>query len=241
MKKTGKDLAAVIMEPCRGRDPEPAFLEYVRDAVHANGALLIFDEISIGWRLALGGAHLKYGVNPDIAVFAKALSNGYPMSAVIGTKQAMDGAHSSFISSSYWTDGIGPAAALATIRKMRTLDVPGKVKRAGTEVQNIWRRHGERHKLPVVITDRFPCYPSFQFEHELGAELGTLFTQLMLERRFLAGTLFYLTVAHTDEILSRYSQAVEEVFGEIASVITSGNVKSCLKGPVAKEGFARLT
>jgi glutamate-1-semialdehyde 2,1-aminomutase len=88
----GDRLAAVIMEPCRYTDPEPGFLEFVRDQAHAAGALLIFDEITIGWRLRHGGSHLRFGVQPDMAVFAKALGNGHPIGAVIGTKAAMDGA-----------------------------------------------------------------------------------------------------------------------------------------------------
>jgi glutamate-1-semialdehyde 2,1-aminomutase len=116
----GSRLAAVIMEPCRNCDPDPEFLEYVRDETHHCGALLIFDEITIGWRLHLGGAHLRFGVLPDIAVFAKALGNGFPIGAIIGTKEAMDGAHSSFISSTYWTESIGPTAAVATLKKMKT-------------------------------------------------------------------------------------------------------------------------
>jgi glutamate-1-semialdehyde 2,1-aminomutase len=97
----GKDLAAVIMEPARNNDPENGFLEYVKEKVHQAGALLIFDEITIGWRLNFGGSHLRYGVNPDMATFAKALGNGHPIAAVIGTKAAMEGAHKSFISSTY--------------------------------------------------------------------------------------------------------------------------------------------
>ena len=69
------------------------------------------------WRLHCGGAHLKFGVMPDLAVFAKALGNGHPMAAVIGTVAAMSGANGSFISSTYWTESVGPVAALATLRK----------------------------------------------------------------------------------------------------------------------------
>jgi len=77
--------------------------------------LLVFDEISIGWRLEHGGAHLRYGVEPDMAFFSKALGNGHPIAAVIGTQQAMAGAHASFISSTQWTESVGPTAALATL------------------------------------------------------------------------------------------------------------------------------
>ncbi len=117
LEEHGERLAAVIMEPCRSRDPDPGFLELVRDGIHRVGGLLIFDEITIGWRLRFGGAHLGLGVAPDIAVYAKALSNGHPMAAIVGTRAAMAGAHGSFVSSTYWTESVGPVAALATIRK----------------------------------------------------------------------------------------------------------------------------
>ncbi|MBP8132431.1 MAG: aminotransferase class III-fold pyridoxal phosphate-dependent enzyme, partial [Candidatus Hydrogenedentes bacterium] len=104
----GSRLAAVFLEPCRYQDPEPGFLECVRDGIHAEGGLLVFDEITIGWRLVHGGAHLRLGVTPDMAVFAKALGNGHPIGAVIGTREAMSGAQASFISSTYWTESVGP-------------------------------------------------------------------------------------------------------------------------------------
>ena len=123
----GDDLACVIMEPCRHQDPVPGFLEHVRDEAHRTGALLIYDEITIGWRRCLGGAHLLTNVNPDMATFAKSLGNGHPIAAVIGTRTAMDGAHESFISSTYWSERVGPVAALATLKKMQQVDVPAHV------------------------------------------------------------------------------------------------------------------
>jgi len=134
----GKNLAAVIMEPCRYVDPDPGYLEHIRDAAHRVGALVIFDEITIGWRLCHGGAHLCFGVLPDIAVFAKALGNGHPIGAVIGTKEAMDGAQNSFISSTYWTEGVGPTAALATLRKLKEKDVTRHVANIGALMKEVW-------------------------------------------------------------------------------------------------------
>jgi glutamate-1-semialdehyde 2,1-aminomutase len=115
------------------------------------GALLIFDEITIGWRLVHGGAHMKYGVDPDLAVFAKALGNGHPMAAVTGTPSAMSGAHDSFISSTYWTESVGPVAALATLRKLRQADAAAHVAAVGTSVQRIWRDAAGRAGLPVQV------------------------------------------------------------------------------------------
>jgi len=236
----GDRLAAVVMEPCRYRDPAPGFLEFVRDAAHGAGALLVFDEITIGWRLIYGGAHLKHGVNPDMAVFAKAISNGHPMGAVIGTREAMEGAHGSFISSTYWTEGVGPAAALATLKKMGRVDVPGHCERVGRRVMDAWRVSARRYGLPVEVEDGYPCLAHFKFDHELSGALNTLYTQSMLARGFLARPSFYATLAHTDEVIDRYATAIDEVFGEMAEALRKGDVEKRLKGPIAHTGFRRL-
>jgi glutamate-1-semialdehyde 2,1-aminomutase len=236
----GSDLAAVIMEPCRNVDPEPGFLEYVRDSIHRCGGLLIFDEITIGWRYTFGGAHLKLGVNPDIAVFAKALGNGHPIGAIIGTRAAMEGANTSFISSTYWTESVGPVAALATIKKMREVNLPAHVEKIGLMVIGYWDTSAKKHDLPVDTSNCYPCLAHFKFNHPQGEELRTLYTQLMLDRGFLAGTGIYPTLAHTEAIMALYGKAIDEVFAVIAGALAKGTVKDMLKGPVAHSGFKRL-
>ncbi len=236
----GEKLAAVVMEPCRYQDFTPGFLEYIREAARKVGALLIFDEITIGWRLVCGGAHLRLGVTPDIAVFAKALGNGHPIAAVIGTRAAMDGANVSFISSTYWTEGIGLAAALATIRKMQRVNVPAHCAQIGRKVQETWRSLGKKHGLPVVVPVSYPALAQFAFDHPLVAELKTLYTQQMLARGFLATTMFYVTLAHTDELVAQYAAAVDEVFAEIADALAKDQVAARLKGPVGSMKFGRL-
>ena len=236
----GDRLAAVIMEPCRSQDPAPGFLEFVRDGAHRVGALFVIDEITTGWRLHCGGAHLKFGLAPDLAVFAKALGNGHPMAAVLGTRAAMVGAHDSFISSTYWTEGVGPVAALATVRKMQAVDVPAHVARVGTRVQQLWETSARQHGLPVHVGG-YPSLAHFRFDHPQADALRTLFTQLMLARGFLAGAGLYPTLAHTDEIVARYGQAIDAVFKELAVVLgTGGDVTRHLHGPVAHSGFRRL-
>lgn len=236
----GSKLAAVIMEPCRNINPDPGFLQFVRNETHRCGAVLIFDEITIGWRQYFGGAHLRFGVNPDIAVFAKALGNGFPIGAIIGTRAAMVGAYSSFISSTYWTESIGPVAALATVRKMKTMNVPAHVANIGESIMTSWHSLGVKHGLPVK-TEGYPSLAHFTFQHDDAEKLRTLYTQMMLERGFLAGLSIYPTMAHTDEIVKMYSNAIDEVFGEIAGEFSKGSIDKLLKGKVALSGFARLT
>ena len=235
----GDQLAAVVMEPCRSQDPDPGFIAWVRDSLHQAGALLVIDEISIGWRLHRGGAHLRFGIEPDLAIFAKAMGNGHPMGAVIGTRKAMAGAHGSFISSTYWTESVGPAAALAAIHKMQAIDVPAHVAHIGARVQQLWRECGQRHGLPVHVAG-YPCLAHFHFAHPQAEALRTLYTQYMLDRGFLAGTGLYATLAHTDAVVDLYGEAIDQVFRAIASVISDADLTKHLRGPVAHSGFRRL-
>jgi len=238
--KHGDRLAAVVMEPCRHVDPEPGFLEFVREQAHKAGALVIFDEITIGWRLILGGAHLRLGVTPDMAVFAKSLGNGHPMAAVIGTRDAMERAQRSFISSTYWTEGVGPAAAVAAIKKMQQVDLPAHCARIGLKMQDAWRAAGKRYHLPVTVAVCYPALAHFSFTHELAPELKTFYVQEMLKRGFLTTLAIYVCLAHTDNIIDKYIAAIDEVFSEMAEALAAGDMKKRLKGPVAHAGFRRL-
>ena len=239
----GQDLAAVVMEPTRSTDPEPGFLEGVRELCDRCGATLIFDEISAGWRMHLGGAHLKYGVMPDMAVFAKALGNGHPMAAIIGRRRVMDAAQTSFISSTYWTEAVGPAAALATIRKLREVNIAAHTSRIGGLMRDGWQSLGQRWGVPVKITGHAALL-HLSFDHEQAAALGTLVTARMLPRGFLTGSGFYPSYAHKEQHLTQYFAALEPVFAELADAIRLGDVQQRLQSigvPVRHAGFARLT
>jgi glutamate-1-semialdehyde 2,1-aminomutase len=239
MNQHGDELAAIVMEPCRGVEPSPGFLEEIRRETRRRGCLLVFDEITVGWRLGFGGAHLRYAVEPDMAVFAKALGNGYPIGAIIGTRAAMDGAHGSFISSTYWTESLGPVAALAVLQAMRETDVPGHVRRVGMQVQQAWLSHANPLGLRVKVGG-FPSLATLSFDYPEGEMLRTIFTQQMLQRGFLAGAAFYPTLAHTDSVVNSYTVALGEVFEKMAKAIEAGNIWQLLQGEVAKSGFARL-
>ena len=240
VKKHGSKIAAVIMEPTRNNEPEPGFLEGVKSLAHGCGARLIFDEITIGFRLCFGGAHLKYSVEPDIAIFAKSLGNGHPIAAIIGTREAMKGANDSFISSTYWTEGVGPVAALATLDKMESSAVHEYVDRVGERVIKSWALSAEKHGLPVTAGGCYPCLAHFAINHEKKEALRTLYTQMMLERGFLAGLNFYPSLAHDVITVSLYEKAIDEVFGEMARIVEEDRILESLKGPVAHSGFKRL-
>jgi glutamate-1-semialdehyde 2,1-aminomutase len=238
--KDGRRLAAVVLEPIRDHEPERDFLGHVRTLASQANAVLIFDEITAGFRLNTGGAHLLYGVAPDIAVFAKAISNGYPMAAIVGRSAVMQAAQQTFISSTNWTDRIGPAAALATIMKHRRCDVPAHLVRLGLRMQDGWRSLSEECGVPLEIGG-IPPLSHFQFVDGDHLACRTLFTQLMLDRGFLATGAFYATYAHRDDHIRLYFEAARDSLRSIATAQKNGSVRECLKGPVAHSGFQRLT
>lgn len=236
----GNELAAIVMEPARSNGPAKGFLEEIRSIASEIGAVLIFDEITSGWRMNTGGIHLTYGVHPDMATFAKAMSNGYAMAAVIGIRDVMEAAQKTFISSTYWTEKIGPAAALATIRKHRREVVPEHLIDVGMRVQAGWKDSAQRAGLKVHLSG-IPPLSHFEVECKDATAVTTLFIQEMLARGFLASTSFYATYAHQSYHLDRYLQALNEVFEVMARAIEQNNVGQRLLGPIKHTGFQRLT
>lgn len=240
VKEHGPTLAAVVMEPTRSVDPNPGFLEGVRDQCNRCDAALVLDEITAGWRLHPGGAHLRYGLTPDMAVFAKALGNGHPMAAVIGRKRLMDAAQHSFISSTYWTEGVGPTAALATVRKLLQNDVPAHVARVGDQFRDGWLALGIRHGVPSRASGH-PALLSLTIDHPDALALMTLWTVRMLEQGWLCGGGFYPSLAHSLLLVNRCLAAGGAVFAELADSIQQGDVRQRLNGHVRQSGFMRLT
>ncbi len=232
-------LAAIIMEPVHSVEPEKGFLESVRAIATKIGAVLVFDEITVGWKLTLGGAHLIYGITPDMAIFGKATSNGFPMGAIIGKRAVMQAAQDTFISSSYWAERIGPVAALATIKKMRRVNFSRHFIQVARRVRSIWQRAAKKHELPISTSESLGIL-SFVFNMPEAQAAKTLFVQEMLRRGILASTVFYASYAHTPQLLTRYERTVDEVFGIIARARREGGIEKFLEGPVAHTGFQRL-
>lgn len=241
MKEHQGDVAAIVMEPVRSTEPEDGFLQKVREVAGLYGCVLIFDEVTSGFRMTSGGAHLLYGVNPDMAVFAKAMSNGYPMGAVIGRAPVMEAAQDCFISSTYWTERIGPTAAIATIKKHKQFKVHEHLMKIGRMVKQGLLALAENHCLQLSVKGIDPLIV-LNFDYEEDSQLlATLFTQEMLKKGFLAGKAFYATFAHQEDIVCKYLEEADEVFGRMSEAITKDRVASLLNGPVAHAGFSRLT
>ena len=233
------DIGVIYMEPQRSTPPEPGFLEGVRTLATERGAVLIFDECTSGFRRSLGGLHLHYGVEPDIATFGKSLGNGYAITAVIGREDVMQAAQSSFISSTFWTERIGPSAALAALEVMREEDAPQQVHLIGTTVQERWRSLATRHGMEVTLSG-LPALASFTVNDLDPTAVKTHITAYMLDQGYLAGVNLYASLAHTPEILDGYFAALEPVVEELSN-LDDLELAARLPSGVAQSGFKRLT
>ncbi len=240
VREHGDNLAAIIVEPVRSEAPQESFFPTVQKLARESGAVLIVDEITMGFRLTGGGAHVLYGLQPDVAVFAKGMSNGFAMAAIIGRRSIMEAAQTSFISSTYWTERIGPTAALATIKKLRRLGVAEQLAKTGRAIKAGWRTAAEHAGLEITIGG-LDALPSFAVKCDKPLAAKTLITQEMLKRGFLAATAVYVTHAHQKTHVEEYLAACADVFGILATAVKTQSIESLLEGPVAHSGFQRLT
>ena len=232
-------IGAVVLESIRNDYPEKGFIDAINKITGKERAALIVDEITAGFRLNSGGAHLLFNIEPDIAVFAKGMSNGFPMAAIIGKRDIMEKAQDTFVSSTYWTERIGPVAALATIRKMKNNAVPEHLIRVGKKIREGWMDLARKRGIEIEVGGIYPL-GHFSFKHSKSLILKTLFTQLMLERGFLASTAFYASYAHKNAHVKGYMAAAGESFDIIERAIKSNIPEKYLKGPVCHSGFKRL-
>jgi glutamate-1-semialdehyde 2,1-aminomutase len=232
-------LAAVKMEVQRTQPPDPGFLEGVRELCDRLGIVLIFDECTSGFRETFGGLHLKHGVEPDIAMFGKALGNGYAITATIGRRAVMEAAQTSFISSTFWTERIGPAAALKTLEIMERERSWEAITATGLELRRCWQELAELHGLSITLNG-LPALTGFAFQSPLALKYKTLITQEMLKMGYLASTSCYTCLAHTPDVIAAYLEALDMVFGLIAQCEAGRSIEELLEGPVCHSGFRRL-
>ena len=238
IEKAGDDLAAIVMEPIRNFEPTKEFIEAIHEMAKKKNIPLIIDEISAGFRICNGGAHLKLGFKPDIAVFSKALGNGFPISAVIGKKWVMQFAQEAFITSTNWTERVGNVAALAMINKFVKNDVSKHLVKIADMVWQGWEELAKKHNLKIHIGGFKPMI-HFGFEQNHSTNIA-YFTQEMLKKGFLASGGFYSMYAHKEEHVKKYLNAVDEVFADLSVLIKNNKVGEKLEGQIVQEGFGRI-
>jgi glutamate-1-semialdehyde 2,1-aminomutase len=233
------DISVIKMEVQRSEPPLSGFLAGVRKLADDHSAVLIFDECTSGFREIFGGLHLKYGVFPDIATFGKALGNGYAITAVIGREGVMDFAQSTFISSTFWTERLGPSAALATLDTMEQMRSWENISGRGRKIKEIWQTLADESGIKVNVSG-LDALPTLVFVSENSLAYKTLLTQRLLKQNLLASTAFYASTAHSDEIVGDYQIALQPVFQIIRECEDGLAIQDLLDGPIAQSGFARL-
>lgn len=233
------DIGVIKMEVSRNMGPADGFLQNVRRLASERGIVLIFDECTSGFRQTLGGLHKLYGVEPDMAMFGKALGNGYAITATIGRRAVMEAAQTTFISSTFWTERIGPAAALKTLEVMERIKSWEQITRTGLDITARWKALAAKHGL-VIHTSGLPALTSFSFGSPNALAYKTLITQEMLAKGYLAGTSTYVCTEHTPAVVEAFFDALDPVFGLIRECEDGRDVKTLLNGPVCHSGFRRL-
>jgi glutamate-1-semialdehyde aminotransferase len=233
------DIGVIKMEVSRNFEPTGDFLVRVRQLANEHNVILIFDECTSGFRQALGGLHKVYGVDPDMAVFGKALGNGYAVTGVIGKRDIMEAAQNTFISSTFWTERIGSVAGVATLAVMDRERSWEKITATGRDITARWQALGKKYDLPLV-TAGVPALSSFSFKTPRGNAYKTLLSQEMLAKGYLAGNSVYACTEHTPEIVDGYFEALAPVFALIRECEDGRDVLGLLKGPIAHTGFTRL-
>lgn len=232
-------IAAIKMEVSRNEGPKDDFLHKVRDLASKNGIALIFDECTSGFRETFGGLHKKYEVEPDIALFAKALGNGYAISACIGKKAFMEAAQQSFISSTFWTERIGPTAALKTLEIMERERSWEVITKKGQEISSRWQTLADKYDLDIS-TWGLPALSGFTFNSRKALSYKTLITQEMLKKGYLAANSIYVCTEHSQELINGYFECLEPIFSIIKDCEEGLEVESLLEGPDCHSGFKRL-
>ena len=233
------DLAAIKMEVCRNFGPEDNFLQKVRNLATERGIVLIFDECTSGFRETFGGLYLKYGVEPDMAIFSKTLGNGYGICAVVGRKNIMEAAQGSWISSTFWTERIGPTAALAALKVMERTKSWEIITEIGNDNKKRWQELADKYGLQIEQWG-IPALAGYTFKSKNYLAYKTFVTQEMLKKGYLAGTSMYTCIAHTPEIIDGYFYELDKVFAQIREFEDGRDVMKALEGPVCQSGFKRL-
>ena len=233
------DIGVIKMEVVRNDEPENNFLHKVRELANNKNIVLIFDECTSGFRETFGGIHKKYNVNPDMAMFGKALGNGYAINAIIGKKDVMESAQSTFISSTFWTERIGPTAALKSLEVMEDIESWQQITNVGNGIKDRWNDLSKDYGIKIKHFG-IPALAGFSFDSKDNLSYKTLITQEMLKEGMLAANSIYVSIAHEQEHVDRYFYQLEKIFSLIKDCEDGRNVDDLLESPVVHSGFARL-
>jgi glutamate-1-semialdehyde 2,1-aminomutase len=233
------DIGVIKMEVQRNEPPKDGFLEKVRKLATEKNIVLVFDECTSGFRETFGGLHKKYGVEPDMAIFGKALGNGYAITAIIGRREVMEAAQSTFISSTFWTERIGPTAALKTLEVMEREKSWEQITSTGLKIRDGWQQLADKHSIKISHWG-IPSLTGFTIQSDNALAYKTIITQNMLSRGYLASNSVYVSTEHKQDVLDGYFNVLDPQFALIKECEDGRDPSELLNGPVCHSGFKRL-
>ena len=229
-----KNIGIIKMEVMRNMKPQNDYLQKIRSICNEKKIILIFDECTSGYRENMGGIHLKFKINPDMAIFGKALGSGFAINAIIGKKKIMQKAENTFISSTFWGERIGYTAALSSINEFKRLKVFKKINDNGKMIKNIWSNLSKKNNIPIKVMGTNGI-PSFEFCND-HAKNKTFLTQEMLKNKILATNIVYVNIFHNKNNIKRYADILNKIFYDISTK----NIKKILKSKVCYKPINRI-
>ena len=226
------NIGIIKMEVKREEEPKNNFLQKVRKIADRNKIILIFDECTSGFRQSFGGLHKFYKVIPDMAMYGKALGNGYAITAVVGKRSIMENASTNFISSTMWTERIGTSAAIECLNVMEKTKSWLKITETGKWLKNQWRALAKLHNLKIDVMG-LDAIPNFIFNSHNHNAYKTLITQEFLKNNMLATNKIFISVLHNKKNLQKYLDQLDKVFSTIKRVENGENINNFLFHPVS--------
>ena len=226
------EVACVFMEPVSYRNTDTGdFLRWCRELADKHNTLLVFDEIVSGFRVALGGAQEYFGVIPDIAVFAKGISNGLPIAAVAGRRDVMRSAENLVISSTYGGETLSLAATVASLKEYRDKDVVKHLWAVGERLMSGMNEIAREIGLSLTFVG-YPVMSAFSFgyDSETNQDLMTLLLQEMAKRGILLrrGGLNFVNYSHKVQEIDRTLDTARQVLPILKAAHESGTIKELL-------------
>ena len=234
-----KKIGIIKMEVSRNFEPNNNFLKKVRDIANKRKIILIFDECTSGFRQTFGGLHKYYKVEPDLAIFGKAMGNGYALNAVIGKKKVMKFASQTFISSTFWTERIGPTAALKTLEVMKRIKSWETITSKGKIILKEWKKLSKKYNLQIVYSG-IPALARFEIKSKNFIKYKTLITQEFLKENILASNMIYFSVEHSNKVLKMYLEILDKVFKKIEECENGRKIEDFLSNKVSFNSFERV-
>lgn len=240
-----QDTACVILEPFVFEEPKDNFLHKLRDVCTENGALLIFDEMWTGFRIAVGGAQEYFRVKADLACFSKAVANGMPVSILTGKKEIMKLLEKDvFFFTTFGGEALSLAAVKATVTEIIEKNVPAYLAKQGRKLKDGYNSIAQKLGMDYTKCSGFDCRTIITFDGEKSGcnplEMKSLVQQEMIKRGILWGGFHNMSFSHTDEDIEYTLKAYEDVLPILKKAVDEKSVKQYLRGEPVEPVFRKV-